>query len=222
MTASPPVTARIREDLSSGHLRSGQKILQEQLAARYGVSRIPLREALNELQAEGLVVHEPNRGYFVAELRAADMREVYRLRELLEAEAIKATMENLRKVSDNLVAYNANITRILQNADSISSVLANGDLKRMMADLNASSAQLKEIMSGLKEGEGSLGALLTNDTLYANLESASRELDMLIEDLRINPNRYVHLSLFGKKDRLPKLSDSDIDRIQRAMKEEGK
>lgn len=138
-----------------------------------------------------------------------------------EAEAIRATMENLRKVSDNLVAYNENISRILQNADSISSVLANGDMKKMMADLNASSAQLKEIMTGLKEGEGSLGALLTNDTLYTNLESASRELDMLIEDLRINPNRYVHLSLFGKKDKLPKLSDSDIDRIQRAMKEEG-
>ena len=102
MTASAPVTARIREDLSSGHLRSGQKILQEQLAARYGVSRIPLREALNELQAEGLVVHEPNRGYFVAQLRAQDMQEVYRLRELLEAEAIEAACRNLSDVAIDL------------------------------------------------------------------------------------------------------------------------
>ena len=111
MTASAPVTARIREDLSSGHLRSGQKILQEQLAARYGVSRIPLREALNELQAEGLVVHEPNRGYFVAQLRAQDMQEVYRLRELLEAEAIEAACRNLSDVA---------IDRICELADEVS------------------------------------------------------------------------------------------------------
>ena len=119
MTASPPVTARIREDLSSGHLRSGQKLLQEQLAARYGVSRIPLREALNELQAEGLVVHEPNRGYFVAELRAADMREVYRLRELLEAEAIKAACRNLSDVA---------VDRISELADEVELALSTGDL----------------------------------------------------------------------------------------------
>jgi hypothetical protein len=42
----------------------------------------------------------------------------------------------------------------------------------------------------------------------------------LMEDLRLNPNRYVHLSLFGRKDRLPKLSDSDVDRIKRALQED--
>ena len=53
-------------------------------------------------------------------------------------------------------------------------------------------------------------------------KNASVELDLLLEDFRINPNRYVHVSLFGKKDRLPKLSDSDIDRINRSMQEKAK
>lgn len=148
----------------------------------------------------------------------------HRIDALIAAESatIQATLENVKQVTANLVAYNENIARILQNADTVTSTLANGELKKMMADLNTSSAQLKEVMRRLNEGEGSLGALLTNDTLYTNLESASKELDMLIEDLRLNPNRYVHLSLFGKKDKLPKLSESDIDRIQRAMREEAK
>jgi len=94
-TQTARVSALIRADLLSGELNSGQKIPQTALAVRYGVSRIPLREALTELQAEGLVVHIPNRGFFVAELSAADMREVYRLRELLEAEAIRAASRNL-------------------------------------------------------------------------------------------------------------------------------
>lgn len=89
------IADRIRTDLLTGGLESGQKIVQQSLAARYGVSRIPLREALNELAAEGLVVHEPNRGYFVARLSTADMQEVYRLRQLLEDEAIVRACQHL-------------------------------------------------------------------------------------------------------------------------------
>ena len=98
------VAERMRADLLSGALRSGQKIPQEALASRYGVSRIPLREALTQLQAEGLVTHEPNRGYFVAELSATDMQEVYRLRELLEAEAIRAACHNLSDADIDRIA----------------------------------------------------------------------------------------------------------------------
>jgi hypothetical protein len=61
---------------------------------------------------------------------------------------------------------------------------------------------------------------MKDDSLYVNLNAASRELDLLLEDLRVNPNRYF--SVFGKKDKLPKLSDSDIERIQQAYQEKTK
>ncbi|HEX2616780.1 MAG TPA: hypothetical protein VHL57_04510, partial [Flavobacteriales bacterium] len=70
------------------------------------------------------------------------------------------------------------------------------------------------------QGQGTLGKLMKDDSLYNNLTAASHELDLLLEDLRMNPNRYVHLSLFGKKDKLPKLSDTDIERIQKAYQEQ--
>ena len=137
-----------------------------------------------------------------------------------EGATVHAALENIRKVTANLDSYNEEITSILSNLDTLSGELAGERTKKMLADLAESSAKLKGIMVGLEQGEGSLGALLKNDTLYANLESASKELDMLLEDIRINPNRYV--SVFGKKDRLPKLSDSDVQRIKDALKEDMK
>ena len=88
-TAQDAVLAALRSDILTGDLGPGDQIVQELLAERYGVSRVPLREALKTLESEGQVVYHPHRGYFVAELSVADLLEVYRLRAILEAEAIR-------------------------------------------------------------------------------------------------------------------------------------
>ena len=91
-TAQDAVLVALRSDILTGELGPGDQIVQELLAERYGVSRVPLREALKTLESEGQVVYHPHRGYFVAELSVADLLEVYRLRALLEAEAIRAAV----------------------------------------------------------------------------------------------------------------------------------
>lgn len=95
VTAQDAVLASLRSDILTGVLSPGDQIVQESLAERYGVSRVPLREALKTLETEGQVVYHPHRGYFVAELSVADLLEVYRLRALLEAEAIRAAVPTL-------------------------------------------------------------------------------------------------------------------------------
>jgi DNA-binding GntR family transcriptional regulator len=70
-------------------------VRQEALAERLGVSRVPLREALKVLEGEGHVQYLPRRGYVVSELSVEDLVEVYRLRELLEAEAIRVAVPRL-------------------------------------------------------------------------------------------------------------------------------
>jgi DNA-binding GntR family transcriptional regulator len=95
VTAQDAVLAALREDIRVGVLAPGDQIVQESLAERYGVSRVPLREALKTLESEGQVTYYPHRGYFVAELSVADLLEVYRLRALLEAEAIRAAVPTL-------------------------------------------------------------------------------------------------------------------------------
>ena len=139
-----------------------------------------------------------------------------------ESSSIGMVVENLEKVSANLVGYNEGIVKILNNMDSVTSTLAAGRLDSIMQDMSVSSSQLKVMMNRMENGEGTLGALLKNDTLYTNLESASRELDMLLEDVRLNPNRYVNISLFGRSDKLPKLSKSDVERIKGAIQEDVK
>lgn len=137
-----------------------------------------------------------------------------------EGATIHAVLENMRRVTDNLDSYHASLSSTFANLDTLSGDLASNRTRQMLADLAETSAKLKGIMSGLEQGEGSLGALLKNDTLYANLQDASKELDLLLEDLRLNPNRYVQLSLFGKKDKLPKLTDADVKRIKQALEED--
>lgn len=135
-----------------------------------------------------------------------------------ESEGIRSTLDNLNKLSTTLAGNSTELDRIFANADSITTALADGRLKKMLADLGEVSGQLKGTMARLNEGEGTLGKLLKDDSLYVNLNKASKDLDLLLEDLRVNPNRY--LSIFGKKDKLPKLSDADIERIQQSYQKQ--
>jgi len=137
-----------------------------------------------------------------------------------ETRSISGTLHNLESFSANLEANNKQIGRILQNLDTTAATLANGKLEHAIIALDSTVIEARAIMSSLRSGEGTLGALMTNDSLYRNLEKSSHELDLLLEDVRINPNRYVHLSVFGKKDKLPKLSESDVQRIGEAARKE--
>ncbi|MEU7028327.1 GntR family transcriptional regulator [Streptomyces sp. NPDC046275] len=91
-TAQQFVLAELRRAITTGELRPGDPIRQDALAARLDVSRVPLREALKALEAEGLVVHHVHRGYYVAELSLADLEEIYRIRRLLETEAVRTAL----------------------------------------------------------------------------------------------------------------------------------
>lgn len=94
-TAQEAVLAELRRAIAGGRLQPGQQVVQDSLAEQLGVSRVPLREALKILEGEGAVVYEPRRGYFVAELSLADLEEVYRIRDLLETEAVRVAVPRL-------------------------------------------------------------------------------------------------------------------------------
>jgi GntR family transcriptional regulator, rspAB operon transcriptional repressor len=79
---------RLREEILSGELEPGQRIVQDAVAARYGSSRIPIREALRVLASEGLVTIQPDVGARVTTMDARDLDEVFMLRERLEPLAI--------------------------------------------------------------------------------------------------------------------------------------
>lgn len=95
-TAQEAVLAEIREQLLDGRLAPGGSIRPDALGDELGVSAVPVREALRILEGEGHVHYRPHRGYVVATLDVDDLIEIYRIRELLETEAVSKAIPRLR------------------------------------------------------------------------------------------------------------------------------
>ncbi|MFI8520663.1 GntR family transcriptional regulator [Streptomyces sp. NPDC085481] len=126
-TAQQFVLAELRRAITTGELRPGGPIRQDALAARLDVSRVPLREALKSLEAEGLVVHHVHRGYFVAELSLEDLEEIYRIRRLLETEAVRAAVVEM---PDGTVGVLEEIQREVERAAEGGDVTAMAEANR--------------------------------------------------------------------------------------------
>ncbi|GHA93766.1 GntR family transcriptional regulator [Streptomyces termitum] len=125
-TAQQFVLEELRGAITSGALRPGAPIRQDALAARLEVSRVPLREALKTLEAEGLVVHHVHRGYFVAELSLADLEEIYRIRALLETEAVlRAMRSGPEDLTETLTAVQHEVERAAEAGDVTAMAEAN-------------------------------------------------------------------------------------------------
>ncbi len=91
-TAQEAVLVELRRAIASGELKPGQPIAQGAVAERLGVSRVPVREALKILQGEGQVEYQAHHGYSVTRLDLDDLREAYRIRQLLETEAARISV----------------------------------------------------------------------------------------------------------------------------------
>ena len=116
---------------------------------------------------------------------------------------LKTSAGTLDEILDN----NKNqINNIISNVNQTSNELAGlsgsfSDLSIVISNLSESSENIEKIISEISEGEGSLNKLVFDDALINSLDAASKNINLLIKDLRLNPKRYVHFSLFGKKNK---------------------
>lgn len=118
-----------------------------------------------------------------------------------ETTRIQQILANVNSISKNIKDNNENITNILKNFSSLSDTLAKAEIAKTISNANKVMAETSDIMEKINKGEGSMGMLINNDSLYNNLTSASAELDKLFEDMRKNPGNYVHFSVFGRKNK---------------------
>ena len=98
---------------------------------------------------------------------------------------INASLENAQKITGNL--------------SKVSDTLANANLGATIKTLQTTLENVNGMIAGIQGGEGTLGKLATDDTMYTNLTNASKELEELLREMKLNPKRFVHFSLFGKK-----------------------
>lgn len=108
---------------------------------------------------------------------------------------------NLNKLTTDL---DSQIKPILSKTSTFTDSLNAMELGKTVNSLNASVASLQTILSDINSGEGTLGKLTQDEALYKNLNATAADLDALISDLKANPKRYVHFSVFGRKDKKEK------------------
>lgn len=125
---------------------------------------------------------------------------------------LSATMEQFHKVAANanvileenkgqLKGVVSNFNKVSDNFVKISDSLNKADLGLTVRNLNTTLAKVDGIMKGIESGKGTMGKLMKDDALYENLEKTSKELELLLQDVRLNPTRYVNVSVFGKKNK---------------------
>ena len=179
-TVTGDVIARLRDDIRTGELAPGSRLLQLEIAARYGVSSTPVREAFSALEREGLLVSSPHRGVVVFRPTVEDLRETYEIRIVLESLSIAAAVPRL--TADDLDALDALVE---QMAASAGDPVVHGALNREFHARLSAAAQMPKLDKLIADLRDASAAYLR---LYADLapgaDAARAEHQRIVEACR--------------------------------------
>lgn len=114
---------------------------------------------------------------------------------------LAVTTQNLGKLTSSLIETEKQLKPILQDLDSFSDSLKDARIKSTVDQANQAISQLNEVVTKVNKGQGSLGKLVNSDSLHTHLDKTVKDLDQVFIDLKARPKRYVHFSVFGKKDK---------------------
>jgi DNA-binding GntR family transcriptional regulator len=202
-TAQQAVVDALREAITTGQMVPGAPVVQGVLAEQFGISRIPIREALKVLDAEELVRYQPHTGYTVTKLELPELLEVFRLRRVIEADLLRAAIDN---ISDEVIE-NARAAMV-----AVQAAAAAGDLVAL-GKANRRFHLLPLEPSGMKRGIRILNQLWDTTDPYRTLYADSYSLDRNV----VNSEHEQILAAIEKRD-----VDSAIDLLdahQRHSKE---
>ena len=131
-------------------------------------------------------------------------------------EALHGIVNNMEELTGFINSQQGNLSNALSNFSQISDSLANLQLASTLRRADVSIAELNRVLEGLNAGEGSLGKILKSDSLHEGLMATNKELQFLLNDLYLNPQRYVRVSVFGGREKR-KLSEKELERLQRLI-----
>ena len=166
----------IKEAIVSGSFAPGERLPQETLATAIGVSRIPVRSALIQLDAEGLVSFNPRRGAVVRSLSLEQVREIFELRQLLEVHALRKSMATM--TPSRLAAIHREAARLDEAGETDDLVERRQRFYRLLYDAEAS-PQLVELIEGLRT---KLGRYLLGRRISAGHDESHQTLVQMIAD----------------------------------------
>jgi phospholipid/cholesterol/gamma-HCH transport system substrate-binding protein len=126
---------------------------------------------------------------------------------------------NVESITENLKNNNETLTKAITNIGTLSDTLAKLELATTILRVNKALGSFEEVMTKINEGTGTVGQLVNNDSLHTELVNASHSLDLLLNDMRIHPKRYVSFSLIGRKEKTEAISKKDLETVKDAVKE---
>lgn len=129
---------------------------------------------------------------------------------------INEIVSNVESISTNLKANNEPLSRAIRNLSSLSDSLARLELAATLTRVDRAVGHFDKVMEDIHTGKGTLGQLVVNDSLHRELVTASHSLDLLLDDMRVHPKRYLGFSLIGRKD-TDKLSKSELEQMRREI-----
>ena len=110
----------------------------------------------------------------------------------------------LDKLSKSLADASPKIEGIVNNVDNISDSLAKSNIRSLVNNAQSTINNANQILADVKNGQGTVGQLVQNDSLYTNINKTLESLDLLIKDLKANPSKYINVTVFGKREKKDK------------------
>jgi phospholipid/cholesterol/gamma-HCH transport system substrate-binding protein len=119
------------------------------------------------------------------------------LDELLNSDEsdLKKILSNMNELTHSLKGNASGIDTVINNFAAISDTIAKANLGRILTQTDSALMAVNQLITSINAGEGSMGALMHNDTLYNNLEQSAKNLELLLYDMKVNPKRYINFSL---------------------------
>lgn len=136
---------------------------------------------------------------------------------------LTATMTNVESITSNLKDNNESLTNAIQNFEAVSDSLSQVNLKQTLVKADKTINDLAAITEKINNGEGTAAQLINSDSLHTAVLATNEELQILLNDIYANPWRYIHVSIFGKKDKknFSKAELKEIDKlVEKALQEE--
>ncbi len=139
-----------------------------------------------------------------------------------EKSKLAIIFSNVQSITTNFKNNNDLFTNMIKNFSKISDSLAKADVVKTFNKANSTLAHVDKIMAKISSGEGSIGMLLNNDTLYKNLQNSTYNLNRLLRDVRENPKRYLHFSALDMGKTVYILEPEEAKELKKKKKEEKK